>query len=568
MNKRNIGVVIKFNDITCNNYGFIDSFFNPEDIFFHRSFILFDEPKKGDLVSFEPVQSAKGLRGEKVLVLNEQTLAKETDFSDAEYYEKIRKGILRTKGSSFFESFLTIVPEENFRNYAWLRKNLDCREHVELCLKMFREQPNPEIEAELSDAIKNVGEIQFSLPIDLAVKENFWIHSDKTSKIAALKNFAANLSAEELFKIIDKPDEELSIAEIATVLHEVLGNEKFSELVETCVAQSKNFNDWAKFILENELPDEIILKHLKYLNCENNLKVLEKYFDTLTVEKINSLSESLPPKEIIRIIKDHKTFAEKISSLINDSTRENDWANYLIDDIELFKTINLRDDVIIFFVYAFVKCKKDLNVLADALLAKKEIIKSSLRLQVVCRYAWAAYKKSAGDISAAEKAKFKAEDALMGIFNEITERLEFVTENGSEFEFTEHKAHILPPCTGKIKDCHFCEAVTWPEKVKDKSGNMTWKLGRNYCPRLNCSDRDCFRIIPDLNLSSEKWSIVELTKALELISYETKQELEFFMRIGGEFNRIYDLQKNLKCCVCGKYMRSIKRMLVGKEYLI
>ena len=46
MNKRNIGVVIKFNDITCNNYGFIDSFFNSEDIFFHRSFILLDEPKK------------------------------------------------------------------------------------------------------------------------------------------------------------------------------------------------------------------------------------------------------------------------------------------------------------------------------------------------------------------------------------------------------------------------------------------------------------------------------------------------------------------------------------------
>ena len=316
---------------------------------------------------------------------------------------------------------------------------------------MFREQPNPEFEAELSYAIKNVGEIKFSMPIDLAVKENFWIHSDKTSKIAALKNFAANLSAEELFKIIDKPDEELSIAEIATILHEVLGNEKFSELVETCVAQSKNFNDRAKFILENELPDEIILKHLKYLNCENSLTVLEKYFDTLTVEKINYLSKNMPPKEIIRVIKDQKTFTEKISSLINDLNRENDWANYLIDDIELFKATNLRDDVIIFFVYAFVKCKKDLNVLADALLAKKEIIKSSLRLQVVCRYVWAAYKKSAGNISAAEKAKSKAEDALMGIFNEITERLESVPKNGSEFEFTEYKAHILPPCTVKLK---------------------------------------------------------------------------------------------------------------------
>lgn len=125
--------------------------------------------------------------------------------------------------------------------------------------------------------------------------------------------------------------------------------------------------------------------------------------------------------------------------------------------------------------------------------------------------------------------------------------------------FTEHKAHILPPCTVKIKDCHFCAAVTWPEKIKDESGNMTWKLGINYCLRLNCSDKDCFRIVPNLNLPSEKWSIVEFTKALGLISYETQRELEFFMRIGGEFNRIYDLQKNLKCRVCGKYMSSIKK---------
>ena len=73
---------------------------------------------------------------------------------------------------------------------------------------------------------------------------------------------------------------------------------------------------------------------------------------------------------------------------------------------------------------------------------------------------------------------------------------------------------------------------------------------------------DCCRIKPNFDLSFEKWSLVELVNkfGLQIVTtgnYIKKDNKEFFTRLGGEFNRLYELRERLKCRTCGEYMRSV-----------
>ncbi|MBR4383427.1 MAG: cold shock domain-containing protein, partial [Selenomonadaceae bacterium] len=219
---KNLGVVKWFGS-GDKNYGFItvlsgnDNPADKKDIFFHREGInpasviykgerLSVYPHEGDFVSFDIVDTAKGLKAVNVTVLNAQALANETNFADEAGYKDFRRKIMSaSSGKKFFDKFIAAVPEENFRKYPWLREELSRQKHVELCLEIYVETPTPELESEMTEILSCIGnEIKFQIPPELAVKKFFREHSDIESKRAALEKYFDTLTVEEIAHLTKK----------------------------------------------------------------------------------------------------------------------------------------------------------------------------------------------------------------------------------------------------------------------------------------------------------------------------------------------------------------------------
>lgn len=70
----------------------------------------------------------------------------------------------------------------------------------------------------------------------------------------------------------------------------------------------------------NELSPEIILPRFDKLSGENQLATFEKYFDTLSVDELAELvaamEKSFEPDEILRAVRNKKTFAKKFLLLV------------------------------------------------------------------------------------------------------------------------------------------------------------------------------------------------------------------------------------------------------------
>ena len=335
----------------------------------------------------------------------------------------------------------------------------------------------------------------------------------------------------------------------------------------------------------NDLSPEIILLHFNELSNENKLAAFEKYFDTLSDDRLAAyvadMENFLSPDEILNAVADKKTFNEKFPLLTERSEKKFLWAQYFTDNPELFRQAKLCDDVMIFFMYEVVKRitgdLNDVNKLIKLLKEKEADIESSPHVKIIYSYICAAFAKhyakqreDAVDelrrdeyLSKHEQFLKDVDEPFTKIFNDLVRKIETQAENPDEkFFIPKHDAHVLPPCENyKIKRiCSFCEAVTWQSKQC------------NYCPRLNSSDAYdayCFRIDPKLNLSAEDWSVIELMEKLDLVPIKDKPKdhkvnREFFRRIGGEFNRLKELLDRLKCRKCGNYMRAVKNYATWK----
>ena len=444
-------------------------------------------------------------------------------------------------------------------------------------------------------------EIQ-NLPCRIVLE--WWTELSDKNKSAAFVKYFDELNIEETCKLAADLENFLSPVEIIKLVKDkTTYSEKFLPLVENCVAQSSDFDAWAEIILASDLPPQIILEHWNKLNDENKSAAFVKYFDDLNIEETCKLAADLEKflspaeieidcdewnidvtwefaadvekfssfEEIVQAIEHHKTFLKKIPAIIANTDNKFFWAVYLLENRELFLEIEVCEDVMIFFMYEAVKRSETLRELSDLikLLQKKEdTINAAPRVKIVYSYICAGfayqYARQTKNDEYLSKCRNFMEDANVAfttIFNGFGQMLEEQARNPAEnFSFPKHAAHVLPPCGNHyVKDCFFCEAVTWSSK------------NCNFCPRLYRSDEkeSCFRINPNLELSAENWSVIELTAKLGLVSLlgagNEKYNREFFTRIGGEFNRLYDLQKRLKCRECGHYMRSVKKYAKWKS---
>ena len=395
----------------------------------------------------------------------------------------------------------------------------------------------------------------------------YWDELNDDNKRTAFVKYFDDLPADKLADIAKNfpPDE---------IFHDVKDKPTLKQKLPAIVegtAQSQNFNGWAKIILDNDFPPEIILTYWNELNDDNKRTAFVKYFDDLPADKLADIAKNLPPDEILHAVKDKSIFSEKIPVIIKRSNKKFDWAQCLLDNAAVLSRINVDEDVMIFFMYEAVKRVNDLNDLNRLIKLLKDKIDGSEvspRVRIGYFYICAAFaehyakqRENAGDTVNRDKYFDKrdefiadAEKALTEIFNGLTKKIEAQADNpAKKFVIPEHTAHILPPCTDSdFQTCSFCEAVTWLSK------------GTNYCPRLHRGESpyiSCFRIEPNLELSAEDWSLIELTEKLKM----APPNHEFFTRIGGEFNRLNDLLERLKCRECGSYMQADKEHADWKE---
>ena len=296
-----------------------------------------------------------------------------------------------------------------------------------------------------------------------------------------------------------------------------------------------------------------------------------KYFDELPADKIADMVKDLPPDEILAAIKDKATFCEKFPKLVKRSNKKFDWAQCLLDNVAIFSEINVGEDrkiqvdedVMIFFMYEWVKRDKPLHELTS--LFQQEIdVNASLYAKIIYLYICAAHERNIGSGRHSERMN-QAQEAVAEIFNKRVKALENQSQNPIEnFNFDIPKAHVLPPCRNSYNDnvrkCSFCEAVVWSKKVFDEDETYHWE-NHSWCRRLEAADLYCSRLFPDLNLSAKDWSLIELTDKLDLRTYEKyskdhKLNREIFTRFGGELNRLNELRERIKCRECGQYMRA------------
>ncbi|MBR3745672.1 MAG: hypothetical protein IKN27_01775, partial [Selenomonadaceae bacterium] len=372
--------------------------------------------------------------------------------------------------------------------------------------------------------------------------------------------------------------------------------EKFPALIKIFLPRTSRLDDWAKFIFAHNLPQEIILPRINELNHENKLVAVEKYFDTLTVEEIADFTKDFSPEEIIDAIKDKSTFGEKLPVIIeNSSANKFFWACYLVDNVELFRQIKIGEDVLIFFMYESVNRwngkLQDLNTLIKLLQEKIDDIEAAPRAKIVYCYICAAFAKhfakrleDRGEtesrneyLSTCDKFINDADDTFTEIFNLLVGKIKTIAENPDEAtieetfkDFFKSEAQLLPSCRKFHDDenCIFCEAVTWNKKVVGNDGKESFDL-QSWCPRGRIAEF-CSRLFPKIELPAKDWSVIELMAKLNLVPRENlpenhKYNLEFFTRLGGEFNRIKDLLERIKCRKCGKSMRAVKGLATWKE---
>lgn len=512
------------------------------DIFVHRKKIL--EASKNlspnDIVVFEVQSTFKGLEAINVKLATAENLIELINFADAEDYKNFRTNFKFSKPSLFKET-LAAIPQDLLKKYSWLREDLPTVKRLNLCVEMYKENSTPALLVEISNLLDAV------TTFDWKILPPEFFNNEKI-----VRKISANITAEEEF-------------------------EEFSSRIPKEMALSLEL--WTNFTPQIKL---IIFK--KYLN--------EFGVDELIL-KINELAKLHPASEITKIILASDNRTEIISICLNRKTTDtNIWIPILTEDIALLEKVKATEDALIFIMYKAAKNDKFSAELVEILENKIFNANNFYRAKIVYAYFRAGVEKIYGNSTTSRQFLNKANDYISDMFN-------LLADNPDDFsilpEILNDGAFVFPPCTNsaatkrferenKIIPCHFCEAVTWWTRKKtiyeiDEHGEICIdkKTGKeiireikpdpcNYCPRLGIADdsqtlkeKNCCRINPNLNLPAKEWSLVELVEKFRLEIFDSdRYNKEFFTRIGGEFNRLYELREHLKCRTCGEYMRSVK----------
>ena len=408
------------------------------------------------------------------------------------------------------------------------------------------------------------------------------------SRLIAFEKYLDKFSNEEIISCVDTILYFKEPNEIVEVLSKFFDSEKIRTILKNCaeshIPNSKKLANYI-FISDEIFPTEMIVKLFpkadesnqfiafeKYLDKFSNeeiiycvkefLKVNEFLFDVYTNEKISALKlESI--KKLVPIIKlkrpnDWSTIP---TECINDKTNTLEWAEYLLEEIETFRQVNVNNDCLILLMYAAAQ-KNKISAELVSIIEEKLRNERALLVMTVYYYFRAGYEHNDDYLD-------KADDNVSKIFQAISKQPSRLEELFQKFE--ELNANIFKPCNkpysvrhfgDKEIKCFFCESVTSPKNDYD------------YCPRTGylASSQCGTKHHPNLNLHFKDWSLVELAayfklnldaKYLEKNTEESSEE--YFSRLGGEFNRLYELRDRLKCRGCGEYMRSNKYYAKWKE---
>ena len=413
--------------------------------------------------------------------------------------------------------------------------------------------------------------------------------------VEARKHFD-KLTDEEIFNCVDKLYN--SPKEFVDVWATKFDTAKVKELIINFA--EKYPRDWANVVLtcDENFPTELILKLFPYATDENKLAALKKYCGQFTDDELFTCTEKISSsllKEIAYSIKINRPndWQDIISKCVDKSLFKHAWIDLLLDDFENFKQVKLSATTRILMMYKAAKEDKISQTLVDEFEKKLKRPPSPVTImtQLVYAYFRAGYEKISGNETASRQYLRKADDLFLKLFNAIVHYIK------REYLFPlpiNYGVNIFPPCQkpeeaskkvagDKIIECFFCEATPW--YIENPETGEYYEDA--YCPRLggkasSCKAHPLLPNKPDLNLPSENWTLVELVAKFDLKIY-TEDELEeseklgwkfksklsaekfvekinreYFARLGGEFNRLYELRERLKCRICGKYMHSIK----------
>ncbi|MCH7963682.1 MAG: cold shock domain-containing protein [Bacteroidetes bacterium] len=127
---------------------------------------------------------------------------------------------------------------------------------------------------------------------------------------------------------------------------------------------------------------------------------------------------------------------------------------------------------------------------------------------------------------------------------------------------------LLPSCEPTI--VQYCEARPWPTSEDRSEGQG--RISRAFCPRekKECSFYSNYsyglsgrfgsrhlsgaRLKPDINLSWNEWSLLEVLEIAKIIPKvkDLKNSIEYVPRLSGWVNRLNEIRERLKCSICSK----------------
>lgn len=635
--KKNIGVVEYFNaDSTSFYCGFVKIKFTSQFDYIKsrgksfRAFIknpcseIFQE---GETVCFNLAENETTAKNHLLEVKNirkvvDDDLLCKNFVLQEKNYSVIRKMLFAEVNASLREKFFERIElSPDFLFCEWILKDLvnseNIASYVEKCLEHYKKNPEPRLAVIIKNFVSenNLPTSNFDFPTDI----NFWqilsiekqlelFFTGKCSlKDTAIQNwFNANVvtSSGILNSSVQKGLELVCQSE-----------ENFNEFIYNCITRAKHSDEkylsvWKIFVLNGskQLSAEIFMSIWDEIEATQKFSLLQRAMKNFSDEDCENLFEKFIKDDYEFIfhgkIDDEVEFSRRFSHCIKKSVYKVQCAEFLLNNLELFKIVDAGDDITLFLLYTLAKENAELDLLREIwkiFKYTKKVDTMSPKIRVAFLIFEAGCSKMANK-SPRENIK-KVEQIFLN---------NFMLDPNDPEKFPDFR-YIFPTCgkTRKVGENQevkilFCEARKWfkPEcKVVNKdnvqayysqqpefeevgysyrayhSGNPEWietfietnqqveKLVEvNYCPPQRGYDKDCAHVDAKFDLPVEKWTIIELAEKFnltedvkEVLSYRIniKSVGECFNYIGATYNRLFELREHLKCRECGEYMKPV-----------
>ena len=144
---------------------------------------------------------------------------------------------------------------------------------------------------------------------------------------------------------------------------------------------------------------------------------------------------------------------------------------------------------------------------------------------------------------------------------------EFVVEKAWDSDENLDFYTLLPNCISHLVD--YCETKPWPTEEDRVAGRI--RTSRFFCPRgkgkcnplseistANSGYWNLFgaRLYPDMNLSWENWSLIELLEYSGIVPslHDLTNSFEYVPKFSGWINRLNEIRSRLKCSYCNVTM--------------